>query len=805
MLFFYFKQGWRNLFRHKAVNALQIIGLGIGLAGSILLAQYVFFESSFDIQNSNRNNLYRVCANIYREGVLDVSSSVTYLDLGPSLQADYPEEVEAYTRLVNMAGQIQIDNKTFLEPRVIYADASLPRLFDLKMLHGDRNSALQDPGTLILSEAAAQQFFGTTDCLGKTIQFQSMFPQKLYEVRGVYEDLPSNTHLQSRFFLSISSLTQTPGVLEKWAWRDFPNYILLKPGTADQFAKKIARSDYVGAHYPAFPERQIRHELFLQRVADIHLLPRLSLEYAVVGNAKTVKNLSFLGVFLLLVSTLNFVLLALAKASERSKEMGIRKTIGANRRGLLEQALLENLPILIVASGLALVLIVAAQPSLRTLTESDLPFTFLANPRLLGIALLIFGGIIVGGNLLPALAMTRFAPISLLKTTQLQPKTRRQWSRKFIVVFQFSLAVFMIIATFTIWQQIQFLLHRDIGLNMDQTLVLQVPNDRSAALAAQMSALKKALLQNTQIRSVTHSFSVPGDAGPWVPSIRKFSAGEGVGASRIISLNAVDGDFFEAYGMKILAGRNFRQGAAPERDALVFTEKAAKALGFQKPEEALGQRFICAGDTVTVVGIVSAYAETGGQSLPGDFMFVQRTDEYNRISIKVKAEDVQASIKAIETTWKEIFKGADLNYFFLDQHFAQLFTAEMRFGKIAGILSALTILIACMGLLGILMLSIGKRIKEIGIRKVLGASALGILGLISRDFLKLVLVAILIASPLAYYAMQQWLQDFAYRIELQWWFFVVAGASALCLAFLMVALQSIRAIQANPVQSLRNE
>lgn len=805
MLLQYFKQGWRKLLRHKTINALQITGLSIGLAGSILLAQYVFFESSFDAYNANRNDLYRVCANIYREGDMDVSSGVTYLDLGPSLQADYPAEVQAYTRLVNMGGPIQIADKNFLEPKVIYVDGSFPALFDLRMLAGDRRTALNDPGTAILSKAAAEQFFGTTDCLGKTFQFQSMFPQKLYEVRGVFEDLPGNAHLQGRVFLSISSLTQTPGVVEKWAWRDFPNYLLLKPGTAEQFAQKIAQTDYVGAHYGAYPERQIRHKLFLQRVADIHLSPRLSFDYALVGNAKTVQNLSFLGLFLLLVSTLNFVLLALAKASERSKEVGIRKTIGANQRSLLGQALLENLPILMVAAVVAVGLIFVAQPALRALTETDMPFTFLENPRLLGMALLLFAGIIIAGNLLPALAMTRFAPISLLKTGQSSARGGGQWPRKSIVVFQFSLAVFMVVATLTIWQQIQFLLHRDIGLNMDQTLVLNIPNDRSEALAAKMSALKKTLAQNTQIRSVTSSGSVPGDAGPWIPSIRKYSEGEGVGASRIISLNAVDSDFFEAYGMKILAGRNFRPGSEPERGAIVFTEKAAKVLGYQNPEDALGQRFICARDTVAVVGIVSAYTETGGQSLPGDFMFVQRPDEYTRLSIKLKAEDMQASLTNIEKSWKETFSGTDLNYFFLDEYFAQLFTAEMRFGKIAGIFSALTILIACMGLLGIAILTIGKRTKEIGIRKVLGASALGILGLISRDFLKLVVVAILIASPLAYYAMQQWLQDFAYRIELPWWIFVAAGAFALLLAFLTLSLQSFKATQANPVQALRSE
>jgi putative ABC transport system permease protein len=374
-----------------------------------------------------------------------------------------------------------------------------------------------------------------------------------------------------------------------------------------------------------------------------------------------------------------------------------------------------------------------------------------------------------------------------------------------LVVFQFSVAVFMMVATLVIWRQIQFLLHRDIGVNLDQTLVLTFTNDRGPAVAAKISALKTALLQNPNVRSATASMSVPGDGNPWVPSIRKFSETGGVGASRVIVLNAVDADFIPTFGLKILAGRNFNPAIFPEPDAIVFTETAARALGFASPETALNQRFICAGDTVSVVGVVSDYTESGGQRLPPESMFVQRTDELARLSLKIEAHNMPATIESVRRTWDAVFAGATFNYFFLDAHFAAVYDAEIRFGKIAGLFSGLAILVACMGLLGIAMLAISKRTKEIGIRKVLGASVASVVGLLSRDFLKLVLIAIVIASPIAYYFMQRWLSDFAYRIEIQWWMFAAAGAAAVGIAFLTVGFQSVRAALANPVKSLRSE
>ncbi len=800
------KLGLRNLRHKKTLNFMQIAGLGIGLAGFALIAQFVFYENSFDRDNPNRERLVRVGANIFREGELHLRSAITYLDLGTSLLSDFPAEVEATARMAMMGGQFKIGDQTFLEERLFYADATFPGLFNLKILAGNPQTALAEPGTAILDETTARKFFGTTDCLGKAVEFESMFPQKLYTVRGVCRDLPQNSHLQGRIFLSMASLTQTPGVVEGWAWRDFINYILLKPGISEeQFSQKINRVDYIGQHFPRYPERQIRHELFFQKIADIHLAPRLDSEFALVGDGKTVRNLSVIGLFLLLVSVFNFVLLALAKSGERAREIGIRKTIGAGKTGLVKQVLAENLPVLMLSVSFAAGLVWAAQPYFANLAGTRMGFEFVKNPVLLATTAALFVALLLLGNLLPAWAMAGLAPLSLLRSAKKSSEKGNIWQRKILVVFQFSIAVFMMVATLVIWQQIQFLLHRDIGVRLEQTIVLKYPNDRSPELAAKASALKSALLQTPGIRSATASVSVPGDGNPWVPSIRKFSETGGVGASRVIALNAVDADFIPSFGLKILAGRNFNPNIYPEPDAIIFSETAAHALGFSSPEDALRQRFICAGDTVAVVGVVSDYTESGGQRLPPESMFVQRTDETKRLSLRVETQDMAATLDAIRQVWDKVFTGTPFDYVFLDQHFAALYDAEIRFGKIAGLFSGLAILVACMGLLGIALLAISKRTKEIGIRKVLGASVAGITGLLAKDFLKLVVVAIVIASPIAYFLMQKWLADFAYRIDIQWWMFAAAGAVALAIAFLTVSFQSLKAALANPVKSLRSE
>jgi putative ABC transport system permease protein len=803
---------FRRLRRNRpAISALQIAGLAFGMAGFLLVAQFVFFERSFDRAIPERERLFRLGANIYREGALHLRSAMSYLDLGPSLQADFPADIEAVARLVILGGQLRAGDENFLEDRLCYTDETFPALFGLEMLRGDAGSALAEPGAALLSESAARQFFGTTECLGRTLEFESQFPQKLYTVRGICRDMPPNSHFRSRVFLSLKSLTQTPGVLEGWAWRDFVNYLQLKPGADPAaFSQKINRTDYVGTHWPRYPERLIRHELFLQNVPDIHLAPRLDAEFGAVGNGKTVSNLSLLGLFLLVVSVLNFVLLSLAKSADRAKEIGIRKTVGAGKGRLVGQFFAENLPVFAVSAVLAGLLVWAAQPFFRDLTGAEIGFEFLKNPALAALVAGGFVGLLLLANLAPAWAMSRLAPAGLIRPASSAGATGGlSRARGALVVFQFSLAIFMMLSTLVVWQQIRFLLHRDTGLRLDQTLVLRFHNDRSPEMAAKISALKTRLLAEMPGGSsqVSSSMSVPGDGNPWVPSIRKLSEnGLGAGASRVISLNAVDADFIPNYGLKILAGRNFDPARYPEHDALVLTETAARALGYARPEDALRERYICAGDTVRVVGVVSEYSESGGQRLPPEAMFVQRTDEARRLSVRLAAgADLPAAIESMRRIWQEVFAGAVFDFVFLDQHFARQFDAEMRFGKITGLFASLAILIACMGLLGIATLAIAKRTKEIGIRKVLGASIAGITGLLAKDFLKLVLIAIVIASPIAYYFMQNWLADFAYRIDLQWWMFAGAGVLAVAIAFLTVGFQSVRAALANPVKSLRSE
>ncbi len=513
------KIGFRKLAKKKTINALQIGGLAVGLAGFALVAQFVFWENSFDRDLPERERLFRIHAKIYREGALNLRSAMTYLDLAPSLKNDFSAEIESFSRLVLMSGQIKIEQKIFAEKRVCFTDAALPSFFDLKMIAGDGATALAEPGAAILSEKAALQFFGSVDCLGKNLEFESLFPQKIYVVKGVFRDQPANSHFSSRVYLSLKSLTETPGVLEKWAWRDFVSYVLLKKGaSAAALEQKINRSDYVGAHWPDYPARSIRHELFLQNVADIHLGDPLDAEFAATANGKTVRNLGLIGLLLLLISSANFVLLALAKTAERGHEIGVRKTIGASQTGLLSQFFIENLPILSISVFFAGLLFWLAQPFFEAFVGEKMGFAFLKNGPLLASAAAVLFVVLGLACVAPAWAMARFQPIGLLRKNALVGSV---WPQKGLVVFQFVLAFFMIASTLTVGRQVEFLLARDIGLRLEQTVVVTVPNDRSPEAALKIAHFKSKLLENPSIRSAAASMSVPGDGGPWGPSIRK--------------------------------------------------------------------------------------------------------------------------------------------------------------------------------------------------------------------------------------------------------------------------------------------
>ncbi len=802
----HFKLAIRHLFADKQGTVIHLLGLVVGITGFLFLLQYAFFEKSYDKYHERANDLYRITADIYRGGELNVQSATTYLALPTALQSDFPE-IESYVRLFPTEALISVEENRFRDDLLFYAESNLFKLFDMPIISGDADRALEAPNTAVLSETAALRYFGTTNCIGKRIELQNWHSQRDYEVTAIMADLPGNSHLQSEAFLSMSTLLQTPGTLSEWGWRDFYNYLIIQPGQAAELERKMNLTDYVADHYPRYKELGINIELHLQPVTDIHLHSDLSLEIGANGSARSVNLLLIIGLFILLMAWVNYINLTTAKAAIRAKEVGVRKTIGASRKDLIWQFLMQGLVLNGMALLMAIICVEAFQPFFHQLVGKNTAFEFAQEPfLLLGVIAFAITGLMLS-SAYPAFVLSGFSPKSIFSGWKGNGATGSVLLRKSLIVFQFAMSILLIAGTITVFQQLLFMQQKDLGMDISQTLTIRTPSieNDDTLLINKLHLIKDRLRQHPNIKSLTASHVVPGDEFLWVPGIRRVTDGTANSNSRVIYLNPIDEAFIPQFGLKMLAGRNFRKEETGVNNSMIFTETACRELGFPNLEDAIGERFITMGDTFSLVGVCNDYQQWGFQKAAGDYVFINQEAVIRKLSMKIDPQDVSAALAFVRNTYNEVFPNELFEHVFLDQHFARQYEADEKFGQIAGLFAGLAIFIACLGLLGLSLFMALQRRKEIGIRKVLGASTAGLVSLLSKDFLKLVVIALVIASPLAYYFMDKWLQDFAYRIEISGWIFVLAGLIAVGVAFFTVSFQSLKAAMANPVESLRSE
>ncbi len=800
----YIKIAIRHFFFNKQATLLNLLGLSIGLAGFLLLLQYVLFEKSYDRYHEKVGDLYRITMDVYRNNQLNVQSATSYLGLPPALQNDFPE-VETYTRFFGSTGLIHIGDERYRDEAFYYTDSTLFDVFSINLIHGAPKTALVEPNSVVLSTSAAQRYFKTLDCVGQSFDIQNWPRQQTYRVTGVMEDIPENSHFQSDMFLSINTLTQIPDLMSVWGWRDFYNYLVLKPGTAEDLEEKMNGIDYIADYEPRYREHDIHHELHLQPIEDIHLNSNLSLEARVNGNGIAVNLLLLIGFFILLMAWVNYVNLTTAKAATRAQEVGVRKTIGANRGHLIKQFLTQSLLLNSSALIIALILMEIIQPFFHDLVGKPISFQWFQEPKLIfGLSIIFIIGLVLS-SLYPALVLSGYSPKTVFNQEHFGSNKSGSFLRKSLIVFQFGIAILLVAGTLVIMEQLNFMRKMDLGMDISQTLVVRAPNLRDSINASNFDLFKQQLLQHNTITSIATSHNVPGDENTWVPGIHKITEDASNRLSKIIYLNSVDPEFVPQYELEVLAGRNFYPNESPEVRSMLLTETACRSFGILDYEEALGQRYRCMGDTFTVAGVVSDYQQWGFQKAAGEYVFINRPTEFRKIAIKISTSELAETVEFINQTYDRVFPNELFEYFFLDRHFEQQYQADAQFGQIAGIFAGLAIFIACLGLLGLSLFIALQRRKEIGIRKVLGATVIGLVGLLSKDFLKLVLIAILITTPIAWYAMNQWLQDFAFRIDIHWSVFLLAGFLAVGIAFVTVGFQSTKAALANPVESLRSE
>ncbi|MFB3133916.1 MAG: ABC transporter permease [Rhodothermales bacterium] len=802
MLKNYFKISLRNLKKQKGYSFINITGLAVGMACCLLIALFVRDELSYDRYHDHADRVFRISRAWYDEaGQPTLQFAMISPAIGPTLEEEMPE-VRHAVRLGQFGSLVSYEDQHFREPRFFFAEAALFELFTIPFVQGDASTALTEPYTVVLTEAMAEKYFGADDPIGKVLRLNDTFDLR---VTGVVENAPTNTHFHYDFLASFATLTAQPwaaGWATTWGSNNsFPTYVLLEEG-ADPAALE--------AKFPAFLDRHyvLHHgassKIFLQPVSEIHLHSHLDAELEPNGNVTYVYLFTAIALFILLIACFNFMNLATARATKRAREVGLRKVLGAERKQLVGQFLGESTLLTLVALVFAAMLAELFLPAFNTLAGkelqlfgNDVPFVLLG---LAGIAL--FTGLVAGCY--PAFFLSAFQPAVVLKNA-----TGGAWRsrvRTALVVTQFAISIVLIVGVGIIVKQLNYVQTKSLGFDEDQIVIVRT----TRAMRQDFEAFRTRLLEHPGVLAVTASEAVP--SGQLRNSINvQADVGGQIKPFDSLPLLAVDHDFTKTYGMDIVAGRAFSKDIASDStQAFVLNESAVRRLGWASAEEAVGKFFMLESENLRdrrgqVIGVVKDFHFESLHERVTPLVMYIRPALYWRAAIKIAAADMPETLGFLEARWQEYVPEAPLSYSFIDQRFAQLYQAEERFGKVVSYFAALAIMIACLGLFGLASFAAEQRTKEVGVRKVLGASVGGIVLLLSKDFTRVVLIAFLVACPLAYLAMNQWLDTFAYRIGISWWIFLGAGLATLAIALATVSYQAIRVALADPVKALRYE
>ncbi|MBT32723.1 MAG: ABC transporter permease [Thalassobius sp.] len=799
----------RNLLRHKSFSAINVLGLATGLACCLLILQYVHYELSYDKFNEKVDRIYRVRYDNWQNGRKTFECAAAVPAAGPALKNNFPE-VQQFARLFPVSGVMQRktpegDLISFREEKLQVADPAVFKIFTLPLIRGDEDKVLEGANQVVISESAAKKYFKDKDPIGETITFWGTWD---LEVTGVMKDVPDNSHIKFDFLISFATILKQWGedIETAWGWYDYNTYVLLDdPSKLNAVQEKW--DEWLANERKAEWEKYNSKQAFiLEPIADIHLYANLLQESEPdeQGDGDMVYFLSLIAVFILIIAWVNYINLSTARAVDRANEVGVRKALGARRPQLMKQFMLESFILNGFASLIALLIVFVSLPYFSELTGRPLALSLTGQMWfwLTLVGLMVTGSLLSG--IYPSLVLSSFQPVTVLKG-KLRNTAKGILLRKGLVVFQFVASVLLIAGTMVVYQQINHMLNQDLGFNMEQTLVLRGPGVYQDSLYSNnFESFKNELLSEASINQVTSSSNIPGDEIFWTRGIKRLHGGpESYTTSYVVGM---DYDYVDAYEIKVLAGRNFSRDFGTDREAAVIINKSAsKVLEFESPEAAINEEVVFAGDTVKVVGVLDDYHQMSLKNIqqPMIFRLTPTNDSY--YSIKVQTAGISATLGRIQERWNQVFPGNPFEYFFLDEFFNRQYQSEQRFGRVFTIFSALAIFIAGLGLFGLSSFTARQRTKEIGVRKVLGSSVKGIFVLLSGSFMKLVLVANLIAWPLCWLVMEQWLTLFPNRISIPWWVFPISGILVLCISILTVSYQTIRAATANPVDALKYE
>lgn len=811
MLKNYLKIAFRNLSKYKFISFINLFGLTVGLTCCLLILTYILHETSYDRYNTKADRIWRVTRSFNnKEGIVSLHLGAVAPPFGPLLKNDFPDIEQVSRILPTGTSTFHYDDKIFNEKDGYFAENNIFSIFDINITEGDRHTALADPYSMMITREMARKYFGDADPINKMVRLDN---QINFKITGIYEPLPENSHFHPGYILSFNTLKDSTiygekGLQHNWGNNAFFTYLLLPK---DYPAKSME------AQFPAFLDRRMEGnygpgskasqftKLYLQKLTDIHLRSHLDEEMEQNGDISRVYVFGAIALFILLIACINYMNLSTARSTLRAKEIGIRKVSGAGRPELISQFLCESVLIGYLSFILAATLTFLLLPSVNNLTGLHLSISSLLTPAVIVPVLLtpMLVGLLSGAY--PALFLSSFQPVKVLKGL-FKAGSNTASFRKILVVAQFSISIVLIISTAIVFQQLHFMQNASLGFNKDHIVVM----DNIDAVDKNYNSFRSALLENTHFLSVTRSSRIPsgrlldeqGASTESGDSLRPVTAD--------IKYVAVDHDFLKTYNIPIVAGRDYSRSYGTDTNNFILNVAAANVLGMQDPQKLVGRNFSYGNTKGKVIGVMGNFNFESMHQQIIPMIFLMPNSNYNgntgfHLSVKLAGGDITSSIAYLEKTWKHYAPEVPFEYTFLDDHFEKLYKTEQQQGSLFTIFSGIAIFIACLGLFGLSAFTITQRIKEIGVRRVLGASTTSIVQLLSTDFLKLVVIAACIAFPIAWYAMHKWLGDFAYRIPIEWWVFLAAGFLAAAIALATISFQAVRAALTNPVKSLRSE
>ncbi|MCI0692138.1 ABC transporter permease [candidate division KSB1 bacterium] len=799
MLKNYLKIALRNLRKHKGYTLINIAGLTVGIACCALILLFVRHELSYDRFHQKAGRIYRVLVTLHENGKSN-RHSWTPAPMAPTLAEEYPEVLKAVRVETFGKPLVSYEGKQFYEEGVYGADPSLFEIFDFPLLRGNPETALQDPKSVVLSQAMAQKYFGNENPLGKVIQIER--GGRDFQVTGILQEIPQASHLRPDFIIPFVNIASR---LDNWFWFSFAGYVLLaEKNAAAALEEKL--HDFVMKHYSdasrkaGFP----KVSLGLQPLTDIHLRSDFDNEAGKLSAMTYLYLFVALALFIIAVACINFMNLATARSQHRAREVGVRKVIGGMRSQLVLQFISESVILALIATLSAIVLVEFFLPAFNALAQKELHLDYGSDGLLVGgfFLLALFVGVAAGSY--PAFFLSRFQPVEVLKGSS-HKGTSGARLRQLLVVGQFVISIALIACTIVVNNQIEFIRDKRLGFDKEQVVIVPLRGEQAQT---KWPNVKTELLRYPEILSLAASSSIPADPEYWRTDAKR---GDDDDAMAVFSYQ-IDYDFFKTLGIDLAAGR-FLSPEFPgdSAQAFVLNEAAVKDFGYESAEAAIGQAFVWLGHGPdnpkrgTVVGVVKDFHFRPLYEEIAPAVFHLMPDRMYFIIVRVRPNSMKEALAVLKEKWQAFDPGHPLEFSFMDEKVEAQYGAETRLLKVFSIFSVFAIFISCLGLFGLVSFATEQRTKEIGIRKVLGASVSGIIFMLSSSFTKLVAIAFAVATPLAWWAMNKWLQNFAYRADLGWPVFALAGGTALLIALLTVGTQAIKAALANPVEALRYE